>query len=302
MAAAARTAVDPRRAALVLGAIVAIWAIVGALVMKLDRPAVAMAGAVDLTVTCSLVIYLGAVRPGHLPRWVMTLIAVAGALAARMLLARAPGAARVGLAAGLEAFALGMVFIRGSRATGVIATEARVLGYALTGWRAPRRGADTFTVHRASGWPLYAGVFVALTLLETGCMHLVLFAAGHPLAAWIATALSLYSALWLVGDALALRHGGIVVTRNTIELRVGVRWRGRIARTAIASVERGAAPPGALNASIIEANVVLRLVEPCTLDRLFGRKRSGNVVALSIDDPDRFIAALRRARRCEQLD
>jgi hypothetical protein len=295
MAAVARTAIDPRRAALVLGAVVAIWGIVGALVVRLDRPAVALAGAVDLTVTCSLVMYFGGVRRGYLPRWLMTVVAVAGAVMAKVLLARVPGGERIGVAAAIEAFAIVMVVVRGSRATGVLAilaTELRVLGYALTGWRAPRRDARTFTVHRAVGWPLFAGVLVALTLVETPGLHLILVAAGHPTVAWVASALSLYGALWLLGDALALRHGGVVITDDALELRIGVRWRGRIARSAIIGVERGSLPPGALSCAIIEANVIVRLAEPCTLDKLFGRKRMASVIGLSVDDPERFVAAL----------
>jgi hypothetical protein len=292
MAEVARPAIDPRRAALVLGAVFAIWGLVGALVVRLDRPAVALAGAVDVTVTCSLVMYFGAVRRGHLPRWAMTVVAVIGAVVAKLLLARVHGAERIGVAAAIEAFALVMVVVRGSRATGVLATEARVMGYALTGWRAPRRDARTFTVHRAVGWPLIIGVLVALTVVETACVHLVLIAAGHPTIAWVASALSLYGALWLVGDALAMRHGGVIVTDDALELRIGVRWRGRIPRSAIIGVERARLPPGALSCAVIEANVVVRLASPSTLDKLFGRKRTATVIGLSLDEPDRFIAML----------
>lgn len=269
---------------------------VGALVVRLDRPVVALAGAVDVTVTCSLVMYFGAVRRGHLPRWVMTVVAVVGAVLAKLLLARVHGAERIGVAVAIEAFALVMVVVRGSRVTGVFATEARIMAYALVGWRAPRRDARTFTVHRAVGWPLIIGVLVGLTIVETACMHLVLIAAGHATIAWVASALSLYSALWLVGDALAMRHGGVIVTDDALELRVGVRWRGRIPRAAIVSVERASLPPGALSCAVIEANVVVRLAEPCTLEKLFGRKRSASVIGLSIDEPDRFVAMLTAAR------
>jgi len=115
---------------------------------------------------------------------------------------------------------------------------------------------------------------------------------GHPTAAWIATALSLYGAIWLVGDALALRHGGIVVGDDAIELRVGVRWRGRIPRAAIERIERAPATNDMLDVSILGANVVLHLREPVTLHGLLGRRRTGSRIALSVDEPDRLVTML----------
>ncbi|HEY1553923.1 MAG TPA: hypothetical protein VGF94_03760 [Kofleriaceae bacterium] len=271
-------------------AVATIWAIVLALVTHVDRPAVAVAGAIDLTATCSLAVYLLAVRRGHLPRWVLTAVALAGAIAARVLLARSH--ANVASAAAVEVLAIALVIARGGRVTGVLADELRVIGFAFAGWRAPRRDPHTFTVHRSGGWPLYAGVFVGLTLVEAPIVHLVLAAAGHPTAAWIATALSLYGALWLVGDVLALRHGGVTVGSDALELRLGVRWRGRIARATIERIERGTATAGIVDVSIVTSNVVVTLREPVTLRGLLGRRRTATRVALSIDEPDRFVAML----------
>ncbi|HTR54964.1 MAG TPA: hypothetical protein VMJ10_29965 [Kofleriaceae bacterium] len=273
-----------------LGVAAAIWATVLAIVATVDRPAVPVAAAFDLTVTCSLAVYLIAVRRGHLPRWVLTIVALAGAIAARVLLAGAH--ASIASAAVIEAFAIAMVVGRGGRVTELLTSELRVLGHAIAGWRAPRRDARTFTVHRANGWPLYAGVLVALTLVETPVVHVALVGFGHPTAAWIATALSLYGAIWFVGDALALRHGGVVVGADAIELRVGVRWRGRIARAAIARVERTTTAENSLDVSILTPNVILHLREPVTLHGLLGRRRTSCRIALSIDEPDRFIALL----------
>jgi hypothetical protein len=174
---------------------------------------------------------------------------------------------------------------------GAIATELSIAGYALAGWRAPRHAA--FTVHRTNGWALYAGVFAALTLIETPVVHIALVGFGHPTAAWIVTALSLYGALWFVGDLHALRHGGVIVTPEALELRLGVRWRGRIPRTAIARVERGTATSKRVDFSILGANVVLTLRESCTLRGLLGRRRTVTEIALSIDDPDRFLTEIR---------
>lgn len=266
-------------------------------------PIVACAAAFDLTVTAGVAAYLLGVRG----RWLAAVVA-AGALAAKLALGRV-----LVVVAALELATLAVVIVRVRRArrawraaredrlraalaavlpalaAEIVATEATVLGHAIFGWR--RRTSPAFAVHRASGWPLIAGVFAALTLVEAPCVHLVLVAVGAPTAAWIATALALYSALWLVGDAHALRHGGIALDGDGIAIALGVRWRGRIAYGAVARVMRGA-EPAELDVAIGGANVVIELHEPVELVGLFGRRRRVRSLAVELDDPDAFALAL----------
>jgi hypothetical protein len=309
-------------------AIAAIWATVLAMYAATRRPAVAMAGAFDLTITSVLAIYLIAVRGGHLPRRALWLVIAAGLVVSRWLLAGAAVTthAALGLALALELVAIAVVVVRIGRArrgwrtaraagasaisaldralaaTGLpariaaaIASELAVVAYALAGWRSPLRAPELFTVHRVNGWALYAGVFAALTLIEAPVLHLALAGFGHPAAAWVVSALSAYGALWFIGDLHALRHGGVVVYANAVELRLGIRWRGRIARDQIERVERGTAPDRGGDFSILGANVIVHLREPVTLHGLVGRRRTTSVVALSIDEPERFVAALTSA-------
>ena len=311
------------RVAVPLGAVALIWMIVWTMVLVTGAPIVAAAGAFDLTATAGLAMYLLGVRPGHLPKRAITMTIAIGAVAARVLLARIGDATHAVIAAAvtLELAAIVVVVVRFRRAraawraaegpaverletalgaTGVprvvasaIATELMIAGYAVLGWRRPR-GA-WFTVHRRGGWGLYAGTFVALTLIETPLVHLALAALGHTTIAWVATALSLYSMLWLLGDLHALRHGGVALSDDQLELRIGVRWRARIPRAAIAwAAPCDAATCKTTDFSILGANVVLRLAEPHEVHGLLGRRRTVRELALSIDEPEAFLAALRR--------
>src|SRR6185295_12122162 len=115
-----------------------------------------------------------------------------------------------------------------ARVAGAIAAELVIAAHIVVGWRAPRTTPALFTSHRMNGWALYAWTFAALTLVEAPVVHLALVSWGHATAAWIASALSLYGAAWLIGDLHALRHGGIALTADALELRLGVRWRARI--------------------------------------------------------------------------
>src|SRR3569833_3520096 len=98
---------------------------------------------------------------------------------------------------------------------------------AFAGWR---RSTVRFTVHRANGFVLYAGVFAFLIAAETPAVHIALAAFASPIAAWIATGASLYSLIWLAGYANALRHGGVIVHAEELELRIGVRRRRTVLR------------------------------------------------------------------------
>ena len=317
-----------RRAVAGLAAVAVIWTVallatgVGPLSLRPGTGLVEAAVAFDLVVTASAALYLIAVRGGHLPRWLLTVTVTGGMIVGKLVLARAgdAGHAAAVAAGALEVITVALVFARMRRAragwrtartagappgpaleaalaaTGlpapvavVIATELVVLAYATCGWRAPVATPARFTVHRLNGWLLYLGVFLFLVLVEGAVVHLLLSIVASSLAAWIVTGMTAYSALWLVGDAHALRHGGVVVAEAGLDVRIGVRWNGRIPWAAVRAIELGEAPVGALDASILGGNVVVHLREARALRRLFGRWRTGTAIALSIDDPARFL-------------
>ncbi len=285
--------------------------------------AIAIAAAFDFSVTASLAMYLLAVRPGHLPRWTLGATIAIGLVFAKLALATT-SATRAVMAAGasLELAAVGWLAIRGrsahrawrlaraagaevgealeaafvaarlpARVAAILATELALWPLLATGWRRPAGGA--FTVHRNAGWPLYTGVLVFLVLVETAAMHVVLATYGHGTLAWVATALSIYTALWFIADVLALRHGGAIAGEHALELRIGVRWRGTIPWHAIAAV--GAPTADAVDLSILGANVGLVLGAPCELRGLLGRRRTAHAIALSIDDREAFVTRVAAA-------
>jgi hypothetical protein len=169
----------------------------------------------------------------------------------------------------------------------------------VAGWRTPARSAAIFTVHRNAGWSLYAGVLMFLTLVETAAVHVALATYASTTVAWVVTALSVYTVLWILGDVLALRHGGAIVGAD-LELRIGARWRGRVPWADIVSIAPASCQASkyprddAVDVSILGANVILTLREPCRLVGLFGRRRDALAIALSIDDRDGFLAAVQR--------
>ena len=288
------------RATLAILAVTAIWLVALTLALGTRNPTITTAAAFDLTCTAGAAMYFLAVRRGHLPRWALTLTIATGAMAARLLL-RDGGAIALAAGAMIELGAVAMVVLR-IRTRGewlppglrhLLATELQIMASAVAGWRTPRRDSNVFTSHRTNGWSLIAGTFIALTLIETPLVHVVLGRFGHTTIAWVATGLSLYSVAWLIGDLHALRHGGLIVTADALELRLGVRWRGQIPRAAITRVTAcNGAPSKEVDFSILGANLLVTLDRPVELRGLFGRRRCVDALALSVDEPDRFTRAI----------
>jgi len=114
--------------------------------------------------------------------------------------------------------------------------------------------------------------------------------------AWVLTALSLYGVLWIVGDALALRRGGVRIADDGLRIEIGVRWRARLRWSQIAGVERVAGAPAAapdvVDASLLGANLVIQLSSPAPVAGPLGRRRSASRIALTVDDVDGVVAAV----------
>ena len=288
-------AVATRRAVGGIGGVVVVWAVAWLATMALrEHPPIAFAAAFDFVVTASAVMYFIAVKPGALPRWALVATFAVGMLFAKLAVMRSSGHAVMVLGIVLELGMVASLIVRGrhSLAARVFLTELRVLTMVFVGWRRP---APAFTVHRTNGWNLYAGVFVFLILVETVPVHIALASFVSVTAAWIASVMSIYSALWVIGDALALRHGGLVIRGDELTIAIGTRWRTTVPLAAVIALEP--AGPAELDLSILGANSVLRLRHPARVEGLFGRVRHASTIGLSVDDLPAFTAAVACASR-----
>lgn len=281
---------------------------------------IAFAVTLDLTLTAAVVAWWFGVRRSSLPSWVALVVFGWGVLVARLWVPEAPIRLLVAIGGVSEVVIMVWMVLRvrrvvltaraarhegpiGSIEAGLIAArlparlaaiaanELAVVGLALTGWfRRPQRGAMSM---RSTGWLTYVGVFGFLLIVETIVTHLLLARMWSPVAAWVATAGSLYMLLWLIGDAQAIRLHPVVVDGEKLRVMVGVRWRVAIPLSAIASVtEIRTVPEGALDLALIEPTVLVTLREPVMVRGLLGTRRQADRLALTIDDPKAFAAAV----------
>src|SRR5207244_1724760 len=128
------------------------------------------------------------------------LVAQAGRIRGRMRALRAAGAPPLDALEQAFAPAIGALPAR------LLAAELGVFGYALGGWRRPTPPEDarTFSMHRRAHYGVIVGVFVFLIAGETALLHLLVAHLSRP-AAWLMSVSSVWAALWLIGDAHAVR-------------------------------------------------------------------------------------------------
>lgn len=181
----------------------------------------------------------------------------------------------------------------------MVTAEAAAIHYGVLGWfrKAPR---DGFSVWREAGWPAILGVFTFLITVETVGIHL-LVERWSVVVAWLLTAASAYSAVWLFGDWNALRLEPVRVHDDAISVAVGLRWRVRIPRARITRIEARSdleELEGHLNAAVIgDPTVVITVDEPLVARGPFGIERTFTRIGLSIDDVPGFLAATEARRR-----
>lgn len=180
------------------------------------------------------------------------------------------------------------------RVAAIIGFEVSMLWYALLSWRsgAERDPVDarTYTHHEKGGYGAVVGVVLLAIAVEIIPIH-ALLARWSPTFAWIATGLSLYGALWLIGDFRALKLHATGLNADRLTVRFGVRWRLSVPRERIESVR-------VVGASAVLDDVDLRMAlpgsrrlaihlkDPVEATGPYGVRRQVRVFELGLDDPE----------------
>lgn len=184
------------------------------------------------------------------------------------------------------------------RAADAVAFEAAVVWFATRSWRSRPQlpaGATAFPGHRASA---YAGVVAGLLMVvavEVVAVHLLL-AAWSAAAAWVLTGLSLYGAVWLVGDLQAIRLRPSWVEGDRLCMRLGLRWTATVPVSRVRAARKLA--PGedagdALRLALPNApRVLVQLDTPATARGVYGIRRTVTSFELGVDDRDAFLRRL----------
>ena len=167
-----------------------------------------------------------------------------------------------------------------------------------------RRGADSFPYNRDSA----VGVFV-LAMLFSAPVEALILALLLPWQ-WLRVgmlALEISSIVWIGGYAASLAVLPYCLEEDHLRLRYGALAEVRVPYAAIAEVERERwrapggrdgcrAVAGEKAASFVvsgKTEVTLSLCEPVSVRRTFAATPGARILRVAVDEPDRFVAALR---------
>jgi hypothetical protein len=137
-------------------------------------------------------------------------------------------------------------------------------------------------------------VVALVSVMEMIPMHL-LVRHWSAMAAWIATSVSLYGMVWLIGLARSIVLRPVLVTRHCVDVRFGLIFRVRVMREHITSVRSLQAGEGGLATRVprrSEPNVCIELSHPVEAEGPFGIRRVVTRLALAADDETAFRRAL----------
>jgi hypothetical protein len=158
-----------------------------------------------------------------------------------------------------------------------------------------------FTFRTARSASLVAGLILVIAV-ETIVLHFFLSPA-HPVIAWTLTAMSVSTAVWLLGDFRAMGRSALQVSATDLHLRVGWRATAAVPRstvtTATRSTWRDLPAAGAsqyLNLTKPSEPNVLLTFEPAAEIRLAGGLTlRACVIGVHVDAPDELVTLLQPA-------
>jgi hypothetical protein len=181
------------------------------------------------------------------------------------------------------------------RVADAIGYEMSVLYYSLFAPRRPRHSpaAQVFTYHRKSGYGALVFALLIVTLGEAIPVH-ILVLRWSPQAAWLLTALTLYSMLWFLADYRAMRLRPILLDEETLCLRTGLRWTVRIPRAHIAAIHSKPpkSEPTLRTALPMTKPLWIELTEPVTAQGPYGIEKRGRWISVTVDEVADFRAAI----------
>jgi hypothetical protein len=163
----------------------------------------------------------------------------------------------------------------------LLAYELCVWYYALGAWRRPQLPPDSysFTVHERSGKADLLAVAAIGSLFEILPVHLLL-RRWSPTAAWVAPAISLYGAVWLMALSRSFSLRPTLVARDFLAVRFGLLFNLRLIRGDVRGVQRS------------ESLVTLELTHPMVARGPMGIPKRLERVQITPDDSSGFFEAV----------
>jgi len=189
--------------------------------------------------------------------------------------------------------------IGNEKAGNIISSEIAVLYYTFIARSDKKIDYQTkFTSYKENGIILILSVLLFIFLIETTGVHLLLNVWSNK-AAWIVTALSLYTCMQLYAHIKAIKTRPIILSNDTLEIQNGFAGDASIKYNAIKKIDLSNKipdSPSAIKIALIKGienhNCIIYLKESITVTKMFGIKRRSDTILFFVDKPKDFLAAL----------
>jgi hypothetical protein len=293
------------------------------------RYPLAAGASLDLMLTVPAAWYWLLVRPGLRSKNTVLFVAQMGLLRAAFLFPDVvPG--RVWIAGGMELALIALVVTSLRRASGgpaadrtadpidrlravfhrftpsivaakAMASEFSVFYYAFA-WKPKPHvppGTRAFPMHERSGASVLIGCLAVISLVEIVPVHLLLAYKWSATAAWVATGLSVWGAVWMTAISRAFALRPTLVSSDSILVRYGLLFRLRIPVGSIQSIDAGSAllPGTRVIPKDTPPSVCIRFNQPLDAEIMLGFTKRVAAIGLSADDATGFADALRHLDR-----
>lgn len=176
-----------------------------------------------------------------------------------------------------------------------LASEIAVIYYGLIHWRKLNLGRNDFTYHKNSGTTGLLITFIFLVIIEASILHLLLVR-WNVLVAWALTALSIYTAIQILGFLKSITLRPISIRKDIVLFRYGILSEAIVDIENIESVDlisktiefdkltRSLSMFGKLEGH----NIVIKLKRESKISGLYGVNRKFLTLALHVDNKDEF--------------
>ncbi|MGY4535885.1 hypothetical protein ACVW0P_000279 [Mucilaginibacter sp. UYNi724] len=178
----------------------------------------------------------------------------------------------------------------------IIAAEFAVLRYGLLVTKKEKNiNADThyFTTHKEFGYVAIWCVMLFAALIEISATHLLLMKWSNT-AAIILTVLSCYGLILFVADLSAMLKRKVLINKDIIVLRTGMRWRAIVDRANISEIkcitnDYNSEVKHYKGGIIKNGNILITFKQPVVIEKLYGANEFHTAILLCIDDTEKFI-------------
>lgn len=177
----------------------------------------------------------------------------------------------------------------------IFATEIAVIYYGFINWKKISPKPNEFTYHKNSGTTSLIAAIIFILLIETFVLH-ILITRWSNVAAWVLSALSMYTVIQLFGYLKSLSQRPIIIRSNHLIIRYGILAETEISLQDIDFIELSTSDLKLDNLTkklstfgeLESHNVILKLKKEYSLLGLYGIRKKFTNLALYLDKKEEF--------------